>query len=58
MVQAVVGFLAELLMGIEAECQSAFGARPAASRPGWYARRQGRASSTLRGAGSITGKPA
>jgi len=45
-------------MGIEAECQSAFGARPAASRPGWYARRQGRASSTLRGAGSITGKPA
>jgi len=58
LVQAVVGFLAELLTGIEAECQSAFGARPAASRPGWYARRQGRASSTLRDTGSITGKRA
>ncbi len=51
-VQAFVGFLAELLGGIEAQCQSALGARPASSRPGWYERRQGRASSTVR-----AGKP-
>ena len=47
-VQGFVGFLADLLGSIEAECLSAIGARPAATRPGWYARRQGRASGAAR----------
>jgi DNA-binding transcriptional LysR family regulator len=43
-VQAFVKFLADLLGGVEAECQRALGARPRAARPKWYAKRQGRAS--------------
>jgi len=43
-VQAFVAFLADTLGGLEAECCRGIGARPRASRPGWYAKRQGRAS--------------
>lgn len=48
-VQGFIAFLGELLGGIERECQRAIGARPRATRPGWYAKRQGRASSAPRG---------
>lgn len=54
-VQAFVAFLSELLGEIEAQCQRAIGARPAAARPGWYGKRQGRASSAARGAASADG---
>jgi DNA-binding transcriptional LysR family regulator len=47
-VQAFVKFLAELLGGLEAECQRTLGARPRAARPNWYAKRQGRASTAMR----------
>ncbi|HPU54104.1 MAG TPA: LysR substrate-binding domain-containing protein, partial [Burkholderiaceae bacterium] len=57
LVQAFVTFLAELLADIEAQCERAFGPRPAASRPGWYARRQGRASSSALKAGPSIAKP-
>lgn len=46
--QGFVAFLADLLGPIEAKCSEAFGTRPSVVRPGWYARRQGRASKTLR----------
>ena len=49
-VKAFTAFMAELLGGIESECLRAIGARPSATRPGWYARRQGRASGSTRGA--------
>ena len=45
-VQEFVGFLSELLRPVEAQCSAAFGARPSAVRPGWYASRPGRASRT------------
>lgn len=45
-VQAFVAFLGELLGALESECRRNIGTRPAASRPGWYAKRQGRASAT------------
>lgn len=45
-VQDFVGFLQELLRPIEALCGDAFGARPTAVRPRWYASRPGRASKT------------
>jgi LysR family transcriptional regulator for bpeEF and oprC len=47
-VQGFVAFLTDLLQGIESECLDAIGARPTATRPGWYARRQGRASGAAR----------
>lgn len=47
-VQQFVGFLAELLRPIEAQCSEAFGARPSAVRPRWYASRPGRASKARR----------
>jgi len=43
-IQAFIGFLGELLGALETECQRALGARPTATRPGWYSKRQGRAS--------------
>lgn len=43
-VQDFVGFLSGLLGPVEALCSEAFGARPSAIRPGWYASRPGRAS--------------
>lgn len=43
-VQDFVGFLTDLLAPIEAKCGEAFGARPSAVRPRWYASRPGRAS--------------
>ena len=45
-VQDFVGFLSELLRPVEALCRDAFGARPSAVRPRWYASRPGRASKT------------
>ncbi len=45
-VQEFVGFLSELLRSVEALCGDAFGARPSAVRPRWYASRPGRASKT------------
>lgn len=45
-VQDFVGFLSELLRPVEALCGDAFGARPSAVRPRWYASRPGRASKT------------
>jgi DNA-binding transcriptional LysR family regulator len=51
-VQAFVAFLADLLGGIEAQCQRVTGARPTVARPGWYGKRQGRASSATREASS------
>jgi DNA-binding transcriptional LysR family regulator len=43
-VQEFVGFLSDLLRPVEAMCSQAFGARPSAVRPKWYASRAGRAS--------------
>jgi DNA-binding transcriptional LysR family regulator len=43
-VQDFVAFLTEVLQPIEAMCSQAFGARPSAVRPRWYASRPGRAS--------------
>ncbi|MDO9095359.1 MAG: LysR family transcriptional regulator [Rubrivivax sp.] len=43
-VQGFVGFLTDLLAPIETKCGEAFGARPSAVRPRWYASRPGRAS--------------
>lgn len=43
-VQDFVGFLSDLLLPVEATCSAAFGARPSAVRPRWYASRPGRAS--------------
>lgn len=43
-VQDLVGFLSDLLRPIEKMCSDAFGARPSAIRPRWYASRPGRAS--------------
>lgn len=48
-VQDFVGFLTDLLAPIEARCGEAFGARPSAVRPRWYASRPGRASKSRRG---------
>ncbi|MBT9595866.1 MAG: LysR family transcriptional regulator [Vitreoscilla sp.] len=45
-VQDFVGFLSELLRPVESQCSEAFGARPSAVRPRWYASRPGRASKT------------
>ncbi|MBX3605577.1 MAG: LysR family transcriptional regulator [Piscinibacter sp.] len=45
-VQDFVGFLSGLLRPVEALCRDAFGARPSAVRPRWYASRPGRASKT------------
>jgi DNA-binding transcriptional LysR family regulator len=45
-VQGFVGFLEELLREVESQCQRLVGARPQASRPAWYGRRQGRASTS------------
>jgi len=45
-VQEFVAFLSELLRPVEALCGDAFGARPSAVRPRWYASRPGRASKT------------
>ena len=45
-VQEFVEFLAEMLCRVEALCSEAFGARPSAIRPRWYASRPGRASKT------------
>jgi DNA-binding transcriptional LysR family regulator len=47
-VQDFVRFLADLLRPIEAQCSEAFGARPSAVRPRWYASRPGRASKSRR----------
>lgn len=47
-VQIFVAFLGELLGEVESQCRRALGARPNAARPGWYGKRQGRASSTAR----------
>ena len=49
-VQAFIAFLAEMLGSLELECRRAIGTRPAAARPGWYSKRQGRASATTRAA--------
>lgn len=43
-VQEFVGFLSDALHEVEARCSEAFGARPSAIRPRWYASRPGRAS--------------
>lgn len=43
-VQDFVAFLSDVLQPIEAMCRQAFGARPSAVRPRWYANRPGRAS--------------
>jgi len=43
-VQEFVAFLSDLLRPVEAMCSDAFGARPCAVRPRWYASRPGRAS--------------
>lgn len=45
-IQALISFLGELLGQLETECRRAIGARPDAARPGWYAKRGGRASAT------------
>lgn len=47
-VQAFIGFVGELLGELETKCRAAFGERPTVARPGWYARRQGKASSSAR----------
>lgn len=47
-VQDFVSFLADLLRPVEKMCSEAFGARPSAVRPRWYASRPGRASKSLR----------
>lgn len=49
LVQAFIAFVGDLLGGIEAQCRQVLGDRPEAARPGWYARRQGRASSIRKG---------
>ena len=46
-VQDFVGFLSELLRSVESRCSAAFGVRPSAVRPRWYASRPGRASKAL-----------
>lgn len=48
-VQDFVAFLADLLRPVEAKCSEAFGARPSAVRPRWYASRPGRASKSRTG---------
>ncbi|WP_284617381.1 LysR family transcriptional regulator [Aquabacterium humicola] len=48
-VQDFVGFLSDLLGPVEAKCSAAFGARPSAVRPRWYASRPGRASKSRGG---------
>lgn len=55
-VQAFVAFLEELLSSLETECRAAIGARMPTSRPGWYAKRQGRVSSGSRGGGWAIGE--
>lgn len=48
-VQDFVGFLLDVLRPVEALCSEAFGARPSAVRPRWYASRPGRASKSRAG---------
>lgn len=47
-VQDFVNFLTDLLRPVEAMCSEAFGSRPSAVRPRWYASRPGRASKAHR----------
>jgi DNA-binding transcriptional LysR family regulator len=47
-VQDFIRFLSDLLRPVEAMCSDAFGARPSAVRPRWYASRPGRASKARR----------
>jgi len=47
-VQDFVNFLSELLRPVEVMCSEAFGSRPSAVRPRWYASRPGRASKAHR----------
>lgn len=51
-VQAFIEFVAQLVTGIEAECQRAIGARSQSARPSWYTPRRGRVSAT-RDRGSV-----
>jgi DNA-binding transcriptional LysR family regulator len=47
-VQDFVNFLSDLLRPVEVMCSEAFGSRPSAVRPRWYASRPGRASKAHR----------
>lgn len=47
LIQSFVAFMRELIGALDHECQVAYGARPAAAPPGWFAKRPGRASGTL-----------
>lgn len=54
-IQAFVSFLGELLGQLEWECRRAIGARPEVARPGWYAKRGGRASASVRKNADVSG---
>ena len=47
-VQAFIAFLEDVLGRQESECLRVIGNRPQTARPGWYGKRHGRASATLR----------